>query len=213
MLEQLWHWIETTIIALGYPGIALLVAVEVIIPPLPSEVVLPLAGALAASGAFSLPWVVLAATLGSVVGATALYALARWGRRAVVVRLVNRYGALLSVSEKDLDVADRFFRQRGYPAVLVGRVIPLVRSLVSLPAGHARMPMVPFLLLTTGGSLAWNTLLVGGGYALGESWQLVGHTVKRYELVTVALLGLLFLAGVVALYLRARRIREQEART
>lgn len=211
MLEQLWHWIETTIIAMGYPGIILLVAVEVIIPPLPSEVVLPLAGALASTGALSLPLVILAATIGSVIGASTLYALARWGRQAVVLRLVHRYGALLSVSEQDLDAADRYFRKRGHLAVLVGRVIPLVRSLVSLPAGHARMPIAPFLLLTAIGSLAWNSLLVGGGYLLGESWELVGGWVKQFEILTVAVLGVLFLAGLVAIYLRAKRIREQEA--
>lgn len=187
--------------ALGEVGLGLLVAIENLFPPIPSEVVLPLAGFLAAQGRLSLPLAVLAATVGSLVGALALYALGRaWGpgrSRRVVAKL-----PLVDVA--DLERAEARFERHATAAVLLGRCIPVVRSLVSLPAGAQRMPVLRFAALTTLGSAVWNSVFIGAGYALGAQWERVGGYAELLTWVVVALLMLLLARWVLA---RIRRRR------
>lgn len=163
-------WAVDLMEALGGPGAGLAIALENLFPPLPSEVVLPLAGFTASRGEFTLAGALFWTTLGSVVGALALYGLgAGLGRdraRALLLRLPLVRGA-------DVDRAEAWFARHGAAAVLLGRMVPVVRSLVSLPAGTQRMPLVRFTALTAVGSLVWNALFVGAGYALGENWDAV----------------------------------------
>lgn len=159
--------------ALGALGVGLLTVVETVFPPLPSEVILPLAGYLAERGRMSLAAVLVAATVGAVVGSWVLYGVgARLGRERSAVMLSR----LPLVDREDVDGAVAWFDRHGPWAVLFGRLVPGVRSLVSLPAGASSMSLTRFTVLTTVGSLAWNAVLVGAGYALGTQWR----TVERY---------------------------------
>ncbi len=180
--------------ALGAVGVGVLVAAENVFPPVPSEVVLPLGGYLAAQGRMSYAAVLVAATLGSVVGALLLYlAGARLGR-ARVRRLVDR---LPLVDVADLERAESWFARHGQAAVLLGRMIPVVRSLISVPAGVEGMPLPRFLLLTALGSGAWNALFITLGFQVGERWTSIGqYSDVLNGVVLAALLALVLLAVV-----------------
>lgn len=163
-------WAVDVMEALGGPGAGLLIALENVFPPLPSEVILPLAGFTASQGAFTLGGVILWTTAGSVLGALALYALgAVFGR--------SRFRALWTrlplVDLRDLDRTEAWFARHGTKAVFFGRMVPVFRSLISVPAGLERMSLPLFCALTTAGSLLWNSLFVVAGFQLGENWHLV----------------------------------------
>ncbi|REE96525.1 DedA family protein [Thermomonospora umbrina] len=161
-------WIADVIDAMGAVGVGLLTALENLFPPVPSEVVLPLAGFTASEGRVNVVAVTVAATVGSLVGALALYGLGAWLGHERACRLADRL-PLVDVSE--LDRATSWFARHGGKAVLFGRLVPVVRSLVSVPAGIERMPLARFCLYTTLGSAFWNTLFVGAGFVLGEKWR------------------------------------------
>jgi membrane protein DedA with SNARE-associated domain len=184
--------------ALGYLGLALLLIAENLFPPIPSEVVLPLAGFLVGRGDLSLWGAILAATFGSVAGALVLYALGRWGGR----KLVLRYGQWLRVDEKALGQAEGWFRRYGDWVVLFARVVPLARSIVSIPAGTMEMPVLRFVVLTTLGSAVWNSILIGAGVVLGANWQAVSGWMGSYSDVVLVVATV-----AVALFLLMRHFR------
>lgn len=159
--------------AIGEVGIALLVLVENLVPPIPSEVVLPFSGALVAEGRFTFAGVLLASVLGSVLGAVVLYEL---GRGLGHDRVARWLASVPLVRREEVDRGSEWFQRHGTAAVLTGRLVPGVRSVVSIPAGAQEMPRVRFVLLTTAGTAAWNTLLIGAGVLLGQQW----HTVEAY---------------------------------
>ncbi len=171
-LGGLAGWVVGVIETLGPPGVALLVAAENVFPPIPSEVVLPVAGYVASQGGMSLTWAIVAATAGSLAGAWVLYGLGAWVGASRIRRWLER---LPLMEGSDLDRAERWFDRHGAVAVGVGRCIPVVRSLISVPAGVERMPRWRFSLLTVAGSLVWNGGLVLAGYLLGSGWQDVGR--------------------------------------
>jgi len=196
-------WATGIMLAFGYIGLAMLIALETLVPPIPSEVILPLAGFLAGQGHFSVVGLMVAATLGSLGGALVFYAAGRLLGERRLRRILNAVGGWILLEEKDLDTAREWFERRGAWAVLIGRLVPAVRSYVSLPAGVARMPLGSFVLLTTLGSGVWNGLLIGFGWLLGEHWQVVGGYVQPLgRLVPIVLLGLV--AWFVVTRLRAR---------
>jgi membrane protein DedA with SNARE-associated domain len=207
VLGDLSDWVSDVIEAIGYLGVALLVALESVFPPIPSEVVLPFAGFYAGKGEASVVGMMLAATAGSVLGAWILYGLAAWIGPVRLRRFVIRYGRWFSVKEHDLDRAEAWFDKRAKAAVLLGRCVPLVRSIVSIPAGFRRMPLVQFTVYTAIGSLAWNVALVGAGAILGARWRKVGDVVAIFQwLVIVAAVG------AVGWFAWARFIRPRLAR-
>ncbi|CAN5202984.1 DedA family protein [soil metagenome] len=173
MLEAISEWATGTLRAGGALGLAVVMLVENLFPPIPSEGVLPYAGFLVSRGELGLAATLAGSTTGSVVGALVLYAMGRWGGRPLVLR----FHKVLRITERDLDRADAWFARSGQLVVLFGRMAPLARSVVSVPAGVARMPLGRFVLLTTLGSLAWNVLLVGAGMALGKRWHQVSELV------------------------------------
>ena len=160
--------------ALGEIGVGVLVLAENVFPPIPSEVVLPLAGYLASRGRMDLTLVIVAATVGSVLGALLLYEVGLRTGRTRIRRLVDRMPLL---ELEDMDKAESWFARHGQSSVLIGRCIPVVRSLISLPAGLEQMPRWRFVVLTTIGSGLWNSVFVGGGYALGSQFD----QVERYS--------------------------------
>lgn len=161
-------WVASVIESLGELGVGLLVALENLVPPIPSEVVLSMAGYLAGEGRVNVVLVAIAATAGSVLGALALYWL---GYALGEDRLRRWLDRIPLVDAGDLDTADRWFERHQQGAVLFGRMAPVVRSLVSIPAGANHMKLGQFTLLTALGSGVWNCLFVAGGYALGSRWQ------------------------------------------
>lgn len=175
----------------GYPGLFALVVVENLLPPIPSEVILPFAGYQVQQGALHVLGALVAATAGSVVGALILYEIARRGGRPLILR----YGRLLRVDAGALERSERRFDRYGAAIVLGGRLVPGLRSVVSLPAGLVRMPLVRFRALTAIGSTVWNALLIAGGWMLGSQYgriaDMVGpiSTAITVVLVVCALLG------------------------
>jgi membrane protein DedA with SNARE-associated domain len=193
-------WVRNTVSTGGYPALAGLILAENLFPPIPSELILPLAGFYVGHGEMTFVLAVLAATIGSLAGALLLYAIARFGGR----KLVLRFGKVLRVKEQDLDRADEWFDRHGAPIVLFGRLVPGARSLVSIPAGLSEMPVAKFVALTTAGSTAWNCALIGAGWALGEHYEQVGGIIGPIGTAVVAACALAVLALVIRAY-RNRR--------
>ncbi len=174
-------WARNAVSSGGYPALAGLILAENLFPPIPSELILPVAGFYVGEGTMNFVLAVLAATLGSVVGALILYAIARFGGRAVVLKL----GRFARIREDDLDQADEWFDKRGSWIVLFGRLIPGVRSLVSVPAGLSEMPVLRFIALTALGSTVWNSALIGAGWGLGSNYEKVGNVIGPIGTVIV----------------------------
>ncbi len=200
MLDGLTQLARDAVTAAGYPGIAGVMLLETVFPPIPSEIVLPLAGYEVARGGLSFVPVVLVATLGSLLGAYVLYGLGRYGGR----RAVLRFGRVLRVGVPELDRADRWFERWGDRVVLLARMVPLARSVVSIPAGTTRMPLVRFSVLTAVGSLVWNLVLVGAGYQLGARWEEVSRLVSRYSTVVYGLFAVALVGAAIWLWRRRR---------
>ncbi|MCK9794913.1 DedA family protein [Isoptericola sp. 4D.3] len=184
IITRLTDWAVGLMETLGAPGAGLAVAFENLFPPVPSEVILPLAGFTASQGDLGLLSVVLWTTAGSVVGALALYLVGAAVGRERLYRLVER---MPLVRVEDLGAAEAWFARHGARAVLLGRLIPIVRSLISVPAGVERMHLGRFLTLTAIGSAIWNTALVLVGYVLGEQWHAVEGVIGRYQSVVIVL--------------------------
>jgi membrane protein DedA with SNARE-associated domain len=191
--------IENAVTEAGYAGIAIVMAIETVFPPIPSELVLPLAGFQVARGTLGFVPALGASTLGAVAGALVLYAIARLGGRPLVLRL----HPLLRVTERDMDRADRWFDRRAVPIVLFGRLVPGVRSLVSVPAGLSEMPLGRFLAATTAGTLAWNAALLGAGALLGAQYDRVEGYVGPVSTAVMVVVVLAVVGGVVWLRRRA----------
>ncbi|MFP8964392.1 DedA family protein [Streptomyces nanhaiensis] len=200
--DGLVNWATGLMETLGAPGAGLAIALENLFPPLPSEVILPLAGFSASRGDISLFAALLWTTLGSVAGAFLLYwAGALLGRERTLA--VARRIPLLKPS--DIERTEAWFARHGTKAVFFGRMVPVFRSLISVPAGVERMPAATFLTLTTLGSLLWNTLFVLTGYALGENWHAVSGYVSMYSKAVVAVIVVAVVGFVAVRTVRYRR--------
>jgi membrane protein DedA with SNARE-associated domain len=192
------------IVAIGEIGVGILTFVETVIPPIPSEVVLSLSGYLAERGRMSLLGVIVAATVGGVLGALLLYALGAWFGETRAKMLLAK---LPLVDLANLENASGWFHRHGPSVVFFGRFVPIVRSLVSLPAGAQRMPVLRFVGLTALGSVIWNTLLVGAGYLLGTQYELVEGYLRYLDYVVV------FAVVVVVGWFLVRKQRQRRVTT
>lgn len=174
----------------GYLGIALMMAVENIFPPIPSEVILTFGGFMTTHTELDVWLVSLWATVGSLVGTMALYGIGRFLNEERLERwLSGRWGKILHLKAEDVKKADAWFRRKGQYTVLFCRFIPIVRSLISIPAGMARMPLGKFLLLSTVGTAIWNTLLAWLGAVAGEAWSAINHYLDIYSWVAIGIMG------------------------
>jgi len=187
---------------LGAPGAGLAIALENLFPPIPSEAILPLAGFTAAQGDMSPAAAMVWTTAGSVAGALVLYWAGALGGRERMRALVAR---LPPVKLDDLDRTEAWFARHGAKAVFFGRMVPVFRSLISVPAGLERMRLRTFLLYTTLGSALWNTAFITAGYLLGENWRTVESYLGMYSRAVLALLVLAAVAFVVVRVARSRR--------
>lgn len=197
-------WITDFMEQFGYLGILLMLALENIFPPIPSEIILPFGGFMTTTSGMTVTGVLIAATIGSLLGAVILYWIGRLLDVSRLERLVERWGGWIRISVKDIRRADAWFDKYGYWTVLFCRMVPLVRSLISIPAGMSGMKFGHFMLFTTIGTLGWNLLLILLGAALGESWEDIAVYMDTYSNIVYVLLG----AGVLVmglLYIRRRR--------
>ena len=211
MLGDLANWVQDVINQFGYFGVALLVVIENIFPPIPSEIVLPFAGFVAQQGSAgvaqsdtSVIGMMIAATIGSVVGALILYVISSAIGPERLRAFVQRFGRWFGVKQTDLLRAEAWFDRRSFVAVLVGRCVPLIRSIVSIPAGFRRMKLTSFILLTAVGSAVWNIALIGAGAILGDQWERVGEYVGVFQWLVIAAI-LLLLVWFVYSKLQNRR--------
>lgn len=205
LLERIGEFVQSLILQLGYPGVGIVMFLENVFPPIPSEVVMPFAGFLVGRGELNFVGIWIAGTIGSVLGAVILYYIGMWVGDAVVRNFLRRYGKWIMTSESDYDRALHIFEKYGNAVVFFGRLIPLVRSIISIPAGANHMPLSRFLLFTTLGAAIWSGALAYAGVMLGENWEQIIDTVDHYQDITVVVLVIavmVFLGGWI--YYKAR---------
>lgn len=197
------NWIMEVMNTYGYIGILLLIAVENIFPPIPSEVILTFGGFMTTTSNMSIMGVIVVSTIGSVVGAIALYGIGVLIDVNRLEKIVDKWGHILRLTSKDIDKANAWFHKFGVWAVFLGRLVPLVRSLISIPAGMAHMNFAIFLLFTTVGSLIWNSILVSVGAAVGTSWSTIVGYMDTYSNITLLVLVVIFVLFII-LFLKNR---------
>lgn len=200
------RWILETIEQFGNWGVFFLIAIENLFPPIPSEVILTFAGFMTTSTSLSLTSVIISATLGSMVGAVILYYLGKLFGQERLERWTDRWGRYLRLTKGDLHRAQGWFEQHGGLTVFFCRFIPLIRSLISIPAGLAGMGLIPFLLYSLAGTLIWNTALVYFGAAVGSSWDTLAGYFDLYGNIVYA--GIAVVVVVVAFRISKRRARK-----
>ncbi|MDG5473372.1 DedA family protein [Jeotgalibacillus sp. ET6] len=183
------EWVMSFMEQYGYFGIFLMIALENLFPPIPSEVILPFGGFMTTTTDLTVTGVIIASTAGSVAGAVILYGVGLLVDVERLEKIIERYGNILRVKKEDLHRADAWFDRYGVWTVFFCRMVPLIRSLISIPAGMSNMPFVLFLIFTTLGTIIWNTILVVVGAQLGDSWEEILGFMDVYSTIAYAVLG------------------------
>ncbi len=204
----MFEWITGLVERGSYLGIALLMLLENVFPPIPSELIMPLAGFTAARGDLSLLGVIVAGSIGSLAGALLWYGIGRWLGLDRLKGFAARHGRWLTLSPEDLDQAQGFFTRHGGKAVLLGRLVPGVRTLISVPAGIVGMPLPSFLLWTGIGTVVWTALLAGAGYLLESQYEAVSAWLGPVSNVIVGAIVVFYLYRVVTFRPRGARRAE-----
>lgn len=190
----------------GYFGVFFLIALENVFPPIPSEVILLFGGFMTTYTSLNIALMVVAATLGSLLGAIVLYYIGKILNKERLKKIVSgKVGKVLRLKEKDIDMADHWFDTKGNKTVFFCRFIPIVRSLISIPAGMSEMPMAKFLLYTTVGSAIWNTVLIVIGNRVGENWESILGVFDQYSHIVLILLILIFILFIVWFYTKKQK--------
>lgn len=190
----------------GYIGVFLLIAIENIFPPIPSEVILLFGGFMTTFTDMNIIGVIIASTLGSLVGAIALYYIGKILNKERLKKIItSKYGKLLRLTPKDIDKADNWFDTKGNKTVFFCRFIPLIRSLISIPAGMSEMPMKKFLIYTVAGSTIWNAALTIAGSIVGDKWEDILDIMDKYSHIIVIALAILFIIAVIIFYSKRRK--------
>ncbi|MBS1119433.1 MAG: hypothetical protein H6Q90_1661 [Deltaproteobacteria bacterium] len=203
MLQAFADWVKGFVDSVGYPGLFLLIVLESTLVPIPSELVMPFAGFMASQGRFSLPMVLVINSVGALVGSGLCYWLGAAGGKPLLVK----YGKYVFIRAHDIEKTEVFFAKHGKATILIGRFLPVIRHFISIPAGIARMPLVPFFIQTFIGSTIWGSLLIIIGYELGENWESVATQFKHVDLVIGALIVLAILTIAIRFVIRRRRER------
>ncbi len=207
ILQKLASWLVSTIGSLGYFGIFLLIAIESSFIPFPSEVVLIPAGYLIYQGRISLLIVFICALAGSLAGALVNYYLAFYLGRKASEKLADKYGKFLLISRESIEKTEKYFKNHGEITTFIGRLIPAIRQLISLPAGFAKMNLGKFCIYTCLGAGTWSAVLIYLGYAFGENQQLIQQNLKLFTIIALLLCGI-----IVLLYLIAKRAKKLKRR-
>jgi len=203
VLQAFADWVKGFVDSVGYPGLFLLIVLESTLVPIPSELVMPFAGFMASQGRFSLPMVLVINSVGALVGSGLCYWLGAAGGKPLLVK----YGKYVFIRAHDIEKTEVFFAKHGKATILIGRFLPVIRHFISIPAGIARMPLVPFFIQTFIGSTIWGSLLIIIGYELGENWESVATQFKHVDLVIGALIVLAILTIAIRFVIRRRRER------
>lgn len=207
MISTFIDWLVNLITAIGYPGVMLSMFIESFFAPIPSEIILPFSGFVASSGALNIYLVILFASLAAYMGSLPFYLIGRWGKDKVDMFL-RKYGKYLFIKEEDLDKGYDIFNKHGKKMVFFGRLIPIIRTVISFPAGVADMNFGLFSLFTFAGTLIWSSVLAGAGYLLGDNWDTISVYVSKYEkviLVILIIVVVLFVARGIKNILDKRR--------
>lgn len=198
-------WITNIVNSLGYVGIALLMLLENIFPPIPSELIMPLSGFTVTQGKLDFTYVVISGVIGSVLGALPWYYLGKfWGLRRIK-KLADRYGKWLTISSKEIQKAKQWFERRGKQAACFSRIVPGVRTYISIPAGISKMPLFPFLFYSTLGTAAWVSILTYAGYILGANYDRVKQLLAP---VTIVVILFLIFSSIVWVIKRKKKSRK-----
>ena len=194
MLESFAHWVQGIVRDVGYPGVFALIVLESTLVPIPSELVMPFAGFLAHKGEFSLPVILVINSAAALLGSGLCYWIGVVGGKPFLVK----YGKYFLVRRHDIEKTEAFFAKHGKATILIGRFLPVIRHVISVPAGIARMPLRGFFLQTFLGSTIWGGALILLGYYVGANWETFSNTLKRVDL----LIGAILVLGLVALGIR-----------
>lgn len=186
MIEVIGSWIIHFISTLGYFGVFILMTLESACIPIPSEVTMPFSGSLIASGRFDFWILVIVGTGGNLIGSLLAYWLGAWGQEAVVRKVIVKYGKYLLISEHEYDRSERWFRNHGEMVVFGSRILPIVRTFISLPAGVAKMNLTRFIIYTSVGSFIWSFVLTSIGVTLGANWKSLEGYFRKFDVVIVA---------------------------
>lgn len=209
ILDAIKIWVENIISTMGYPGLYLVMFLENIFPPIPSEVVLPLAGSLTLSGRFSIGLITVVGMLGSLTGAFAFYGIGKWLGEANVRKFIEKYGRYAFLSTADLDRSLDWFNRYDDRVIFFSRMVPIVRSLISIPAGIATMHFWKFSIYTILGTALWSFLLSFGGRLLGAQWHLITDFVNTYQNIVLVIIGLLLAYFICSRLLKKKRTASQ----
>lgn len=201
MVDQFASFIQELVVGMGYPGLFLLIALESTLVPIPSELVMPFAGYLAVKGQFSLTAVVVINSVAALTGSAISY----WIGMAGGKPLLMKYGKYALIRTKDIERTEVFFARHGRATILIGRFLPVIRHIISLPAGVARMPLIPFLTQTFIGATVWGTVLILLGYELGDDFVGFAKKLKHIDLMIGIVIIVILLALLVHFVVRRRR--------
>ena len=205
MQQFILHIIEQ----FGYLGVFFLILIENVFPPIPSEVILLFSGFFSTYTNLSVLYMIVASTFGSLLGAIILYYIGKIFNKERLKKIVNgRLGKILFLKEKDIDKADEWFDNKGNKSVFFCRFVPIVRSLISIPAGMSEMPMVKFIIYTVCGSMIWNTVLICLGYKLGDNWEYVLTILDKYQLIVIVILIIVFGYVIIKFYRKKRKSKK-----
>lgn len=205
MQQFILHIIEQ----FGYFGIFFLILIENVFPPIPSEVILLFSGFFSSYTSLSVFYMILASTLGSFLGAIILYYIGKIFNKERLKKIVNgRLGKILFLKENDIDKADEWFDNKGNKSVFFCRFVPIVRSLISIPAGMSEMPMKKFIIYTICGSMIWNTVLICLGYRLGSNWEYVLTILDKYQMLVIVILVIIFGYVIIKFYRKKRKSKK-----
>ena len=203
MLQSFATFVQRIVVDMGYPGLFVLIALESTLVPIPSELVMPFAGYLAYKGEFSLPIVIAINTVAALFGSGVCYWIGAVGGKPLLVK----YGKWFLIRRHDIEKTEKFFAEHGKATILIARFVPVIRHIISLPAGLARMRLVPFFVQTFIGSTVWGTFLILLGYVLGSRWDSVANKIKKFDLVIGVLIVVAVVGLAVRFYVRRRRER------
>ncbi len=196
MIESVATWIINIISSLGYPGIVLTMAIESALIPLPSEIIMPFSGYLVSIGKFSLFWVAVAGAVGNVLGSLVAYGIGYWGHEKVVRKLIRKWGRWVLITEEELDNTEKLLHKYKDLVVIGSRILPGIRTVISLPCGIAKLPLLRFIILTFIGSFIWSLFLAWVGMVLGENWDTLGPYFHKADAAIV-----IIIVGAVVLYI------------
>lgn len=210
ILETVVLWVISVIGTLGYPGIFALMAIESALIPIPSEVIMPFSGFLVSQGRFNLWIVILVGALGNLAGSWLAYALGYYGEKRLIRKLVVKYGKFILLTEEEFDSSIRLFNKYGQWGTAVSRVLPAIRTVISLPAGIAKLPFWKFSAFTFFGSLIWSAVLTLAGVKLGENWESIRPLFRKFDFLIIILV-IIAVAAYVYHKLHKRKISAQKA--